>query len=137
VKHAVYLICVLGTAAVAGCVASQMHTSASPPWPPTSQPAGGAQTVASTAAQTGLITTALQGLTGINYQQALPWGFIPLMAWQTLLSHRREMARITAGGGATKTPAGGPTGRGETCACRALRGQPDSTESPSPKQPNP
>jgi len=48
--------------------------------------------------QQGLLNAAVQGVTGISVQQALPWGFVPLMAWLMWLSHRRERLRIKGNG---------------------------------------
>lgn len=37
------------------------------------------------------------GWKGIDYQSTLPAGMALLLAWQSWLSHRREMARLTLG----------------------------------------
>lgn len=44
----------------------------------------------------GWVNGVIQQLKGVEVNSALPWGFIPLMAWIIYLSHRRAVLRIKA-----------------------------------------
>lgn len=50
------------------------------------------------ATQQGAVVTAIQDVTGIELEQALPLGLMPLLGWLIYLSHRREMHRIRRNG---------------------------------------
>lgn len=68
---------------------SEQSPAASPPVAPPE-----ASTPESASRQHGLVNAAVQGLTGVKVSNAWPVGLMPLLAWQTYLSHRREMRRL-------------------------------------------
>lgn len=54
-------------------------------------------TEVSDAIQQGTVPIAIQGVTGFQINQALPWTMAVLLAWVVYLSHRREMIRLRFG----------------------------------------
>ena len=59
---------------------------------------GLANLAAEVTAEISAVRAERDSFTGLTVQSAAPWTLMPLMAWQMLLSHRREIARLTKGG---------------------------------------
>ncbi len=88
---------------MAGCTTADFSL----PRLPTSQPAGPESVNQIAAAVANLLQVEVEpdvsGWTGIEVNDALPWSFMPLMAFLMYLSHRRAMWRIQHNG-QVKTP---------------------------------
>ena len=54
---------------------------------------GNSQEQRSVADQAGVVNTAVQGITGLSVQTAMPWTLVLLLAFDKWLSHRREVWR--------------------------------------------
>lgn len=54
--------------------------------------------VADVTAEISAIRAERDSFAGLTYQSTLPAGLAMLLAWQSWLSHKREMSRLTKGG---------------------------------------
>ncbi len=105
---------------------------------PRSDPPRAAAGVAqpSSADQQGGVNTAVQGVTGVAFtrNEAMPLGLATLLAFVTLLSHRREVMRIRQNGkgGSERVPSVRPLGPAPPMPPERGRGTPLHGVNPKP-----